>query len=62
MNSFGYYVVLGVLWILAAGFQLSTVRMLPSSMRGFKLFGVFSSVLNLGLAIFLFTMAYRVGL
>jgi len=57
MNLFGYYVILGILWVVAAGFQLSTVRMLPSSMRGFKLFGVFSSVLNLGLAMSYFAMA-----
>ena len=57
MNLFGYYVILGILWMVAAGFQLSTVRMLPSSMRGFKLFGVFSSVLNLGLAMSYFAMA-----
>lgn len=60
MNPFGYYVVLGVLWIVAAGFQLDTVRMLPSSMRGFKLFGMLSSVLNLGLAMSYFAMAFKV--
>ena len=59
MNPFGYYAVLGILWIVAAGFQLSTVRMLPPSMRGFKLFGMMLCLLNLGLAIFLFTKAFK---
>jgi hypothetical protein len=60
MNPFGYYVILGMLWMVAAGFQLDTVRRLPSSMRGFKLFGMLSSVLNLGLAMSYFAMAFKV--
>jgi len=60
MNPFGYYAVLGILWAVAAGFQLDTVRMLPSSMRGFKLFGMLSSLLNLGLAMSYFAMAFKV--
>ena len=60
MNLFGYYMILGILWIIAAGFQLSTVRMFPPSMRGFKLFGMMLCLLNFGLAIFFFTKAFKV--
>ena len=60
MNPFTYYVILGILWIVAAAFQLSTVRMFPPSMRGFKFFGMMLCLLNFGLAIFLFTKAFKV--
>jgi hypothetical protein len=49
------------MWIVAAGFQIGIIRMLPSSMRGFKFLGMFSSALNLGLAIFYFSTAFKVG-
>jgi len=60
MNPFGYYVILGVTWIVVAAFQLDTVRMLPSSMKGFKIFGMLLSILNLGLATSYFVMALKV--